>query len=342
MKYGLVWFFLLLSIFLSWWSYGNIEYVSKEQNLTHALHNKVTVGYLDAHILKAIENEQFDDVEMYQNLAELLHYTLLPTTLTQIEAHTGFLETSWRNTKEFTSGFLDGESQSVLGMSGSIASDLTLYGDLRDLKKEGSKYIDDAPYDAFILNISLVGIGLSASQLFSVGVATPLKVGASVFKVAKKTGKLTKPFTKVLSKRLSKTVDTKLLKRLEFNSIFKLENTTKTIAKSVDLKPVKTLFNNVNLIKTNTSMVDTISLMKYVDTPKELKQIGKISNTYKTNTKGVMKVLGKGALRAGKSVMKWTSKLIWGLIGLVTSLLGFVSMLFIKYRTLKKLRGIAS
>lgn len=342
MKYGLVWIFLLLSVFFAWWSYSNIEYVSKEQNLTQTLYNKVTVGYLDAHILKAIEGEQFDDVEMYQNLAKQLDYTLLPTTLTEIEAHNGFLETSWRNTKEFTSGFLQGDSQSVLGMSGSIASDLTLYGDLRDLKKEGSKYIDDESYDAFILNISLVGIGLSASQLFSVGAATPLKVGASVLKVAKKTGKLTKPFTKVLSKRLSKTVDTKLLKTLEFNSIFKLENTTKTIAKSVDLKPVKTLFKDVNLIKTNTSMVDTISLMKYVDTPKELKQIVKISNTYKANTKGVMKVLGKGALRAGKSVMKWTTRLIWGLIGLVTSFLGFVFMLFIKYRTLKKLRSIAS
>jgi len=342
MKYGLVWFFLLLSIFLAWWTDGNIEYVSKEQNLTQALHNKVTVGYLDKQILIAIENERFDDVKMYQNLAKLLDYTLLPTTLTQIEAHNGFLETSWRNTREFSSGFLDGESQSVLGMSGSIASDLTLYGDLRDLKKEGSKYIDDEPYDAFILNISLLGIGLSASQLLSAWAATPLKVGASVLKVAKKTGQLTKPFTKVLSKRLSKTVDTKLLKTLEFNSIFKLENTTKTIAKSIDVKPVKTLFNEVNLIKTNTSMVDTISLMKYVDTPKELKQIGKISKTYKANTKGVIKVLGKAALRAGKSVMKWTSKLIWGLIGLVTSLLGFVSILFIKYRTLKKIKSIAS
>ena len=342
MKYGLIWVFLFLSLFFAWWSYGNIVYETKEQNLTQALQDKVTVGYLDAHILKAIENEHFDDVEMYQNLAKLLDYTLDPTTMTQIEAHNGFLERSWRNTKEFASGFVNGDSQSALGMSGSIASDLTLYGDLRDLKKEGSKYIDDEPYDAFILNISLVGIGLSASQLLSAGAATPLKVGASVLKVAKKTGQLTKPFTKVLSKRLSKTVDTKLLKTLEFNSIFKLENSTKTIAKSIDLKPVKTLFNEVDLIKTNTSMVDTISLMKYVDTLKELKKIGKVSSTYKANTKGVMKVLGKSVLRVGKSVIKWTSRLIWGLIGLFASILGFFFISFMKYRTIKMLKGIAS
>jgi len=341
MKYGLVWVFLLCSLFFAWWSYDHIAYETKEQNLTQALHRKVTVGYLDEHILKSIDNEQFDNVEMYQSLAKLLHHTLLPTTIAQIDAHNGFLESSWRNTKEFSSGFVHGDSQSALGMSGSIASDLTLYGDIRDLQKEGSKYIDDMPYDAFILNISLVGIGLSVSQLLSAGAATPLKVGASVLKVAKKTGKLTKPFTRVLSKRLSKTVDMKLLKTLEFNSIFKLENTTKTIAKSIDLKPVKTLFKDVNHIKSNTSIVDTISLMKYIDSPKELKQIGKISRRYKANTKGLMKVLGKSALHAGKATIKWTTKLIWGLIGLLTSLFGFLFILFFKYKMFKKFKGIA-
>lgn len=338
MRQIFIWIFLLLTIFFAWWSYSSIAYETQDQNLTQALYEKVKSGYLDRQILHAIEEENFDDVEMYQGVAQLLHISLLPDTLSQIELHNGFLETSWRNTKAFSSGFLNGEATSALGMSGSIASDLTLYGDLRDLKKQGSKYMNDMPYDAFILNISLVGIGLSASQLLSAGAATPLKVGASVLKVAKKTGKLTKPFTKVLSKRLSKTVDTKLLKTLEFNSIFKLENTTKTIAKSIDLKPVKSLFNDVNIIKTNTSMVDTISLMKYVHTPKELKQIGKISKTYKANTKGVMKVLEKGALRAGKSVIKITAKLIWGVLGLLGSLLGFFLMLWLKYRGLKRLR----
>ena len=342
MRQIFIWIFLLLTIFFVWWSYSSIAYETQDQNLTQALHKKVKSGYLDTQILHAIQEENFDDVEMYQGLAQLLHISLLSDTLSQIESHNGFLETSWRNTKAFSSGFLNGEATSALGMSGSIASDLTLYGDLRDLKKQGSKYMNDMPYDAFILNISLVGIGLSASQLLSAGAATPLKVGASVLKVAKKTGKLTKPFTKVLSKRLSKTVDTKLLKTLEFNSIFNLKNTTKTIAKSIDMKPVKSLFNDVNLIKTNTSMVDTISLLKYIDTPKELKQIGKISKTYKANTKGIMKVLGKGALRAGKSVIKFTAKLIWGVLGLLGSLLGFFLMLWLKYRGFKRLRHSVS
>jgi len=332
----------LLSLFFMWLTYSGIEYKMQEQNLTQQLQEKVTVGYLDEYILEAIEQERFDDVAMYQNLAVFLAKDLSSITLSQIEAHNGTLERSWRNIKSFTSGFINGEAESSVELSGSIASDLTLYGDLRDAKKEGSKYLDNEPYDAFILNISLLGIGLSASQLFSAGASTPLKIGTSVIKAAKKSAKLTKPFSKVLQTKLSKTVDTKILKKLDVNSLFKFEETINKIATSIDIKPVKSLFDDVNIIKQNTSLTDTIELMKYVDTPKELKSIGKISSQYKTNTKGVMKVLGKGAVRTGKSVMKFTMKFITKIIGLFLSLLGFFVVVIMKLRSLKHLKSIVS
>jgi len=332
----------LLSLFFLWWSYSSVEYEKREQNLTQALQKKVIPGYLDQHILAAIEQEHFDDVVMYENLAKFLGQTLSPLTISQIEAHSGTIETSWRNIKAFASGFVNGEATNGVELSGSIASDLTLYGDIRDLKKEGSLYLDEQPYDAFILNISLMGIGLSASQLLSAGVFTPLKAGASVIKAAKKSGKLTKPFSKILSDKLSKTVNTKMLKTLDIQSLFKFEETTKAIEKSVDIKPMETLFNDISTIKQNTSLPDTIELMKYVDTPKELRHIVKISSQYKANTKGVMKVLGKDALRAGKSVIKWSMGFIYKFIGLVLSFLGFIILLGLKIKTIRHLKNIAS
>jgi len=312
---------------------------STEQNLTQALENNITSGYLDRHITDAIAKENFDDVKMYTQLATFLEIPLSSDTQEQISEHNGTVETTLRKLKAFGLGFLKGDAQSVAGMSGSIVSDMTLYGDLRDLKKEGTLYLDDKPYDVFILNISMIGVGLSASQLLSAGASTPLKVGASVLKVAKKTGKITKPFAKVLSKRLSKTVDTKLLKQLEFKNIFKLKSTAKTIEKSIDLVPVKVLFKDVNVIKNHTSLTDTISLMKYIDSPKELKAIGKISSKFGKNTKAVMKVLGKGALRSGKSVLKWTTKFIYQVAGVVLSVLGFLVMLGVKWFGYRRLRG---
>jgi len=176
----------------------------------------------------------------------------------------------------------------------------------------------------------LLGIGLSASQLLSAGASTPLKVGASVMKVAKKSGKLTKPFMKTLTKKLNKSVDTKVLKSLNIKRILHLQESIKIISKAINTAPLKALFKEVSKIKKYTSTVDTISLMKYVDTPKHLKHIAKLSKRYKSNTKAVMKVLGKGALKSGKSIVKYTSKLIAGLLGFLFSTLVFISVLLSK------------
>jgi len=338
MKRWSVWILFVLSLLFAWWTFSSIEYEIKEQNLTEQLKQKVTLDYFDTHINHAIKTENFDDVEMYQSLANMLGIGLSAKIESLIASHNGFLEKSWRNTKAFGSGFLSGESNTTLGLSGSIVSDMTLYGDLRDLKKEGSNYIDDKPYDKFILSISLVGVGLSASQLVSIGASTPLKVGASVLKVAKKSGTLTKAFTKVLLKRLDKSVDVKQLKTLEFKNIFKIKDTMRIVQNSIDIKPLQILLKDVNQVKAHTSLTDTILLMKYVDTPKGLQKLTKVSRQYKTNTKGVMRVLGKGALRAGKSVVKFTSRFMMFLTSFIFSMLGLLLSLILKIKVWKSMR----
>jgi hypothetical protein len=319
-------------LYAAWWATEHSTYKIQEQNLTQQLEQNVTTVYLDTHIMKAIEKENFDDVEMYVGLGSMLGVSISSTTLSAIEQENKFSVKSWRNLKAFASGFLSGKPSSSVGLGGSIASDMTLYGDLRDLKVEGSKYKNGERYDKFILQLSLIGVGLSATQLFSAGTSTPLKVGASVMKVARKSGNLTKSFSKVLSKRLSKTIDIKLLKTYN----------PKVIAKNINLVPIKGLFKEVNSIKKYTSTADTLALLKYVDNSNDLRKIGKLSKTYKTNTKGVMKVLGKGALGAGKSVLKVTSKLIAGAIGFVLSFFGFMGVLLMQWYFLRKVKGIVS
>jgi hypothetical protein len=332
----LIWLLFVLSLIFVLWSFESIEYETKEQNLTKQLKQKLTSEILETSVRTALKEEKFDDVLMYRDLAQLVEINLSNRVLLEIESHNGLAEQVWRDTKAFASGFIDGEAEGVAGLSGSIVSDMTLYGDLRDLKNEGSKYLQDKPYDSFLLNISMLGIGLSASQLFSVGVTTPLKVGASVLKAAKKAGKLTKSFTKIVVDSLCKSVDKKVLKNINFKNISSLKTGMKQIEKSIHIKPLKRLFFQIDTVKKNTSMTDTIALMQYVDSAKELKKIGKISKKYKQHTKGVMKVLGKSALHAGKNVLKITQKLIYAMLGSLLSFLGFVLTLLVWWRRKKQ------
>jgi hypothetical protein len=314
-----------------------IEYTYHEPDIDKILQERVTPGYLDIKIEKAIKAENFTEVEMYVGLAEMLHVRLLPSTLQRIRENAGFFQESWRQTKAFASGFASGEAGSIAGLSGSVLSDMTLYGDLRDIHTEGSRYLEGKGYDHFVLGISLVGVGLSASQVVSLGGTTGLKVGASLLKVAKKTGKLSKPFLKSLSSTLDQAVDMKALHSLKLDALLHPKIAAKQISKSVDIHLLKPLLKDISVIKQETSLVDTVDLLKYVDSPKELSKIAKISTKYKKQTKGVMKVTGKRALRLVKGGIKWTAKLLWGIISAILSAILFLFGLFGKRSLYRKI-----
>ncbi len=298
------------------------------KDLDIALKETATKSYLDRQIMHAIDTDNFDDAVMYQHLAESLDVSLSRNTLDEIESHSGFLSASWRNTKDFGIGFFTGESDSLVGISGAIAADMTLVGDLRDLSIEGSKFVNNESYDKVILGMSTIGVGLSASQFFTVGATTPLKISASIVKVAKKMKYLSNSFVNIVSSKLSKAIDFDRLKKVDFSSISSIEKATKTISKSLNSKFIRKAFKNIDTIKSNTSVADTLALLKYVDDPKDLQKMANISKKYKKNTKAVFKVLGKnvikGIVKGSAKIIKWTHMLVAQLLSLLISVLSML------------------
>lgn len=305
--------------------YTNLSYEEKELDIEEELRATATKGYLETKILESIAAKNFDDVVMYQNLANFLHVELSEETLEEIEKHNGWFSKSLRNTQDFSHGFVTGDASNGVAMAGSIASDMTVVGDLRDLSSEGTKFVKDEPYDKVVLGMAAVGVGMTVSQVMTAGSSTPLKVGASVLKVARKTGKLSKTFLKFIAKKLRKVVDVKLLKKIDYGSISKLRAAASKVAKSLKLAHVRKLFGNINTIKKNTSLMDTVSIMKYVKKPKDLGKIVKLSDKFKSNTKAVLKVLGKGALKGTVKVIKYTTLFI---AQIITSIISFLIFIF--------------
>ncbi len=340
-KYLLVISFLL-AIATASAAYYSISYKDVEPDIEGALRAKATPGYLEKNILEAIAAENFDDVAMYQNLADFLNIKLNPTTIEEIEKHNSLYEKSLRDAKDFTYGFATGTSENSVAMAGSIASDMTPVGDLRDLFNEGSKFVQDEPYDKVTMSIAAVGVGLTASQYVSAGATTPLKIGASTLKAAKKAGKLSKSFLKYIGKKLTKTVDMKLLKKVDFSSISKLKGSASKVVKSLNFTHIKNLFGDVNKIKNNTSLMDTVDIMKYVNKPKDLGKIVKLSDKFKSNTKAVLKILGKGALHGSVKVLHYTTKLITQMAMFLFSSLMFLLALGTKLFALSSARRMVA
>lgn len=330
--------FILLGLFIfGAWGLLTIGYEKKVyyKDLDIALKEKATPSYLDRHILEAIRHDHFDDAVMYQQLADYIGVKLKPETLKTIEENSDLLSQSWRNIKSFGTGFFFGKSDDMVGLSGSIAADMTVVGDIRDLSIEGEKFVTNQPYDKIVFGMAAIGLGLSASQFFSFGASTPVKVGASIVKAAKKTGKLSRSFVKIISSKLAKAIDFKILKKVDYSSITSVKKASKRIADSLNSSYIRKAFRNIDTLKTNTNIADSISLLKYVDNPKDLQKVVNVSKKYKKNTKAVFKILGKGVIRGivkgTAKVVKWTSMLMAQLVSLLASLVVFMGALLGKW-----------
>src|SRR5579871_4497155 len=90
----------------------------------------------------------------------------------------------------FVKGLWTGEPSDLASLAGTAVGDLFVFGDIRDGAREGMRYLTGQKYDPWILGLAGVGLGITAATYTSLGLTAPERVGLSVVKAARRTGKL--------------------------------------------------------------------------------------------------------------------------------------------------------
>ena len=301
--------------------------VKEPIDINQELKKSVNKEYIERSIIDALNKREFEEARSFVELASKLNIPINPELSKKIEAKESSIDEYLNKTKDFFNGFLSGKSNNSATLAGSVASDFTVVGDVRDIYKEGGAYLEHKPYDRFILSLSVIGLGLSATTIATLGSTALPKVGISILKSAKRSKALTKSFSKVVGKKLEQSVDLKVLKNIDFGSLKSIENSSKAFAKSINLKPIKALLKDINQIKKNTSTVQSIKILKYIDNEKELAKAVKLSSRYKKGSLAMFKTMGKGAFRSFKFVVKKSALYLPILIGLILSTLFWVLLL---------------
>ena len=184
-----------------------------------------------------------------------------------------------------------------------------------------------------IVALSGVGIGFTALTVGSLGSAAPAKSGVSLIKLAAKTRRLSARFQKQLLRLGRRMFDWKLFSRLVkegkqsdsvLQSVRRIPRAAKQAYHPEAVEPLKAIAKRVNRVRKSTSIPDTLHLLKYVETSDDLRHLEKVSLKYGTQTKGIMKLLGKGALRTVR-VLRKTAEL---LISMISSVLSAMFSLF--------------
>lgn len=304
------------------------NYEEKAQDINKLMQDSVSSEKMDDAIRTAITEYRLDDARMYLQLARLYHY---PIDIADYEQQIAELDTlQYRvsnNVKNFTKGFIHGKGDDSASIAGSITSDFTVVGDVRDLHEQYNRQQEGKEVNTLIVSLAGAGIGLTVITIGTAGTAAGAKGGASLLKFAAKTNNLTKGFSKQLAEQGRKVFEwNKFSNAMKTgNSLTDVRRAAKASFHPKALEPLKASAKRMDSIRKTTNTRDALHMMRYVDNTNDLRRLEKFTSKHGSLTKGYLTLLGKGILRTTRVIKKTTAFLL-SVLGSIFS--GLFSLLF--------------
>ena len=305
------------------------DFAELEPDIAALMTKGVKIAEVEAQINAAIQNDNPEDARMYLAIAQTFGYAVNAANfLPRIEV----LETPWqvtrRQAEQFANGFIEGSGDTGAGVAGAVTADFTVIGDARDLYEQYQNLQAGKEVNELITALAGVGVGLTAITVLSSGSAAPLKTGSSTLKMATRANKLSPKMQSVLIKQATDLFDYKTF-LLATRGEKSLDNLRQAAIKAYNPKAHDVLSETatqVNSIRKSTSLVDTLDILRYADSADDLRRLEKLSVKYGTETKGILKLLGKGATGTVRVLRHATELVIAALASLVSLLASLISL----------------
>ena len=115
--------------------------------------------------------------------------------------------------KRFASGLVTGNADDVGELSGTVAGDLFVFGDIRDVVREGKHLAMGEDTDRLVLGLAAAGLAVTAATYVSVGGVAPVRAGLTLVKDARKVGRLGEGLTEWAGRSARDFVDTPMLQK---------------------------------------------------------------------------------------------------------------------------------
>lgn len=325
---------LLLLIWLSGLFLGVVsiadhwEYEIKAPDVEAMLANRVNPETLKTSLDAAIASEDYEEarslIAIGQHYNHELDYSAYQQLIEQKDTTSSRLK---KQVTGFADGFLTGKGDSASGVAGALTSDFTVVGDVRDLTEQYSRYQQGLPVNELVATLAGVGVGLTAATVGSLGVAAPVKAGASTLKLATRMNRLTRSFRDELMTVGSRVFNwSDFLKRAKGADLSSISRLAKQSYNPAAARQIGAIAEQANGIRKNTSMADSVHLLKYVDSTTDLNRVHRLSKTYGAHTRGIFRLLGKAAVR-GVKALRVTLELLVSILASFLSAFLFVATL---------------
>jgi hypothetical protein len=227
--------------------------------------------------------------------------------------------------KRFATGVVTGNADDVASLSGTVAGDLFVFGDIRDLVREGKHLATGEDTDQVVLGLAAVGLAVTAATYVSVGGVAPVRAGLTLVKDARKVGRLGKGLTQWAGHSAREMVDTPMLQHaVASGSVMRPGQTISAIKAAFRAEKAGALVRfakDVGRLSERAGIRAAQDMLRIAENPKDVARAARLAESKGGQTRAILKVLGRGALLLAAGAFNLT---LW-LFGALLALFGFLS-----------------
>jgi hypothetical protein len=281
----------------------------------------------------------------FVELARSLDIALPPKLTARVDAAVAESRTPRHVAWQFTSGLVTGEVSDAASLTGTVAGDLFVFGDIRDVVREGKHFVAGEEVDRFVLGLACVGLAVTAGTYASVGIATPARAGLTLVKDARRAGRLSAGLGAWAGTSAATLIDKPLLENAVADaSLLQPSQTARAIKAAVKLDragEMVTVVKDVGRVGEKAGARAALDVLKVAEGPEDVARAARLAAAKGGQTRAIIKILGRGALLLASgtfTLASWLFAVLSALFGVVSSIKAVTERLSLAYFRSRRLR----
>jgi ATP-dependent protease HslVU (ClpYQ) peptidase subunit len=227
--------------------------------------------------------------------------------------------------KRFATGLVTGNADDVASLSGTVAGDLFVFGDIRDVVREGKHLAMGEDTDRLVLGLATAGLAVTAATYVSVGGVGPVRAGLTLVKDARKVGRLGEGLAEWTGRSVRQVVDGPVLENAVGSaSVLRPGESVSAIRAAFRAEKaggLVRLAKDVGRVGEKAGIRAAQDTLRIAENPKDVARAARLAESKGGQTRAILKILGRGALLLAAGAFNLT---LW-LFGALMALFGFLS-----------------
>lgn len=292
-----------------------------------ALDGKFTADVARREIDAALAAKDADLANSFIELAAARQVALDPVTRDKVKAAVEEAASTRHAAQSFAQGLVTGEPSNMAGFAGTALGDLFVFGDIRDLTREGARMANGENADELVLGLACVGLAVTAGTYVTLGAAAPARIGLSLAKVARKTGQLGADLASSTGRMMRRMVDWDAMRRaLSLVSITEPQVAIRAVREAVKVEKaggLMTFARDVGRVQAKAGTQAALDGLKIAETPREMARVAKLAEKEGGKTRAIIKLVGRAAIAlavAAYDLAMWILGALLSLVAFVVSL----------------------